>query len=303
MTITTPIQKKKGLTIYTKQSLWGLSFVLPAFIFFAIFAFYPMINAFFISFTDYNLMNDPKFVGLENYARMLSDARFKITINNTMGFVIGSTIPTILLSLGLALVLQRNFIGRDFVRTLYFLPIVFSGVVVSIVWRLLYHPSGLINTLLGPFIQDTPRWITSGSMAPWALIILNIWQSVGFYMVIFIAGLQNIPDDFYDAARVDGASSAQSFWYITLPLLKPTTLLVVVISIINFFQTFTYQYVMTKGGPSDATNVISLFIYLNAFQYQYMGYASAMSIIMFIFIMILTLIQFRFVRTEDITYV
>jgi multiple sugar transport system permease protein len=303
MTITTAAPKKKGLNIYTKQSLWGLSFVLPAFIFFAIFAFYPMINAFFISFTDYNLMTDPRFVGLENYARMLADARFKITINNTLGFVIGSTIPTILLSLGLASVLQRKFIGRDLVRTLYFLPIVFSGVVVSIVWRLLYHPYGLINILLSPIIQDSPRWITSGDMAPWALIILNVWQSVGFYMVIFIAGLQNIPDDFYDAARVDGANPIQSFWYITLPLLKPTTLLVVVISIINFFQTFTYQYVMTKGGPSDATNVISLYIYLNAFQYQYMGYASAMSIIMFIFIMILTLIQFRFVRTEDITYV
>ncbi|MCX6080320.1 MAG: hypothetical protein NTW32_12370 [Chloroflexi bacterium] len=148
MTITTPIQKKKGLTIYTKQSLWGLSFVLPAFIFFAIFAFYPMINAFFISFTDYNLMNDPKFVGLENYDRMLSDARFKITINNTMGFVIGSTIPTILLSLGLALVLQRNFIGRDFVRTLYFLPIVFSGVEVSI-GRILHVGSPVAAWLLG----------------------------------------------------------------------------------------------------------------------------------------------------------
>jgi ABC-type sugar transport systems, permease components len=303
MTITTATPKIKGLNIYTKQRLWGLSFVLPAFIFFAIFAFYPMINAFFISFTDYNLMNDPKFVGLENYARMLADARFKIMINNTLGFVIGSTIPTILLSLGLALVLQRKFIGRDLIRMLYFLPIVFSGVVVSIVWRLLYHPYGLINTLLSPIIQDSPRWITSSDIAPWALIILNVWQSVGFYMVIFIAGLQNIPDDFYDAAKVDGANRAQSFWYITLPLLKPTTLLVTVISIVNFFQTFTYQYVMTKGGPSDATNVISLYIYLNAFQYQYMGYASAMSIIMFIFIMVLTLIQFRFVHTEDITFI
>jgi multiple sugar transport system permease protein len=303
MAITTTGLKKKALNIYTRQRLWGLSFVLPAFIFFAIFAFYPMINAFFISFTDYTLMNEPKFVGWENYARMLTDARFKLMINNTLGFVIGSTVPTILISLSLALVLQRNFIGRDVMRTLYFLPIIFSGVVVSIVWRLLYHPQGLINTLLHPLLQSTPRWITDSDMAPWALIILNIWQSVGFYMVIFIAGLQNIPDDFYDAARVDGANSAQSFWYITLPLLKPTTLLVTVISIINFFQTFTYQYVMTKGGPSDATNVISLYIYLNAFQYQYMGYASAMSIVMFLFIMILTLVQFRFVRTEDITYV
>ena len=190
---------------------------MPAFIFFAVFAFYPMINAFFIAFTDYNLMTDPKFVGLENDARMLTDGQFKIIINNTLGFVIGSTIPTILLSLGLALVLHRKFFGRDFVRTLHIPPIVFSGVVVSVVWRLLYHPYGLINVLLDPILQDVPRRITNRDLAPWSIIILNVWQSVGFYMVIFIAGLQNIPDDFYDAAMVDGANRVQSFWYITLP--------------------------------------------------------------------------------------
>jgi ABC-type sugar transport system permease subunit len=294
---------RRGLTIYTKRRLWGLAFVVPTFLFFAIFAFYPMVNAFVISFTDYNLVTAPKFVGLTNYVHMLTDARFKIMIGNTLGFVVGSTIPTILISLALALVLQRKFLGRDLVRTLYFLPVIFSGVVVAIVWRLLYHPYGLINTLLEPIIQDTPHWITSTALAPWALIILNIWQSVGFYMVIFIAGLQNIPEDFYESAKVDGANLSQSFWYITLPLLKPTSLLVLVISMINFFQTFTYQYVMTKGGPGDATNVISLYIYTNAFQYQYMGYASAMSIVMFLFIMVLTLIQFRVVRTENISYV
>lgn len=262
-----------------------------------------MINAFYISFTDYNLVSVPKFTGLDNYVRMFTDDRFKIMVSNTLGFVIGSTIPTVILSLGLGLVLQRKFLGRDLIRTLYFLPVIFSGVVVAIVWRLLYHPYGLINSTIEPIINDLPRWITNRDLAPWALIILNVWQSIGFYMVIFIAGLQNIPEDFYDAAKVDGANWIQSFWNITLPLLKPTSLLVLVISIINFFQTFTYQYVMTKGGPSDATNVISLYIYTSAFQYQYMGYASAMSIVMFLFIMVLTLIQFRVVRTEDISYV
>jgi multiple sugar transport system permease protein len=295
--------KRKRVTVFTQRRLWGFVFVLPAFVFFAVFAFYPMINALWISFTDYNLVTTPHFIGLQNYARMLTDARFKIMAGNTVGFVLGSTIPTILLSLGLALVLQRKFLGRDLIRTLYFLPVILSGVVVSVVWRLLYHPYGLVNVLLGPILQDAPRWITSRDLAPWALIILNVWQAIGFYMVIFIAGLQNIPDDFYDAAKVDGANPPQAFWYITLPLLKPTSLLVLVISIINYFQTFTYQYVMTKGGPSDATNVISLYIYLNAFQYQYMGYAAAISIIMFLFIMVLTLIQFRVIRTEDTSFV
>jgi len=293
----------KRLSFAAKRGLWGFIFVLPAFIFFAIFAFYPMINAFIISFTDYNLMTPPKFVWLENYVRMINDGRFKVVVSNTLIFVVGSTIPTVVISLVLALVLYRKFVGRDLVRSLYFLPVVFSGVVVSIVWRLLYHPSGLINSTLETFIGTSLNWITSRQIAPLALIILNVWQSMGYYMLIFIAGLQNIPSDFYDAAEVDGANNFQSFWHITFPLLKPTSLLVLVISIINFFQTFTYQYVMTKGGPSDATNVISLYIYHNAFQYQYMGYASAMSIVMFIFIMILTLIQFRFVSTEDFSFV
>jgi len=294
---------KKRFSNTARRNLWGLIFVIPGFVFFAVFAFYPMINAFRISFTDYNLLSTPKFTGLANYAQMLIDDRFRIMVGNTLGFVVGSTIPTVLISLLLGLVLQRQFIGRDAIRTLYFLPVIFSGVVVAIVWRLLYHPYGLINAALEPIIRDAPRWITDRNWAPWALIILNVWQSIGFYMVIFIAGLQNIPTDFYDAARVDGANGPQSFWFITLPLLKPTSLLVLVISIINFFQTFTYQYVMTKGGPSDATNVISLYIYTNAFQYQYMGYASAISIVMFLFILLMTLIQFRVVRTEDISYV
>ena len=131
------IASKKGLSIYTKRRLWGFIFVLPAFLFFAIFAFYPMINAFIISFTDYNLMTKAKFVGLSNYVRMLTDDRFRIMIGNTLGFVLGSTILTVLISLALAVVLQRKFIGRDLIRTFYFLPVIFSGVVVSIVWRLL----------------------------------------------------------------------------------------------------------------------------------------------------------------------
>ncbi len=297
------LKKRFRFTIFTQQKLWGLSFVLPAFLFFVLFAFYPMINAFFISLTKYDLITPPKFVGLDNYARMLTDPRFRIVVKNTVVFVVGSSIPIWIISLGLALILSKNFIGRNFIRTLYFLPVIVSGVVVSMVWRMLYHPFGTINALLQPIFHISPNWLTDKNIVPWAIIIINVWQAVGFYMVIFIAGLQNIPSDFYDAAKVDGANRFQTFWHITLPLLKPTTLLVIVITMINAFQTFTYQYVLTKGGPSDATNVISLYIYYNAFQYQYMGYASAMSIVMFIVIMILTLIQFRIVRSEEISYI
>jgi len=132
--------KNFRLTIFTRQKLWGLSFVLPAFLFFVVFAFYPMINAFLISLTQYDLITPPKFVGLDNYLRMVNDPRFRIVVKNTVVFVIGSSIPTWIISLGLALVLARNFTGRNFVRTLYFLPVIVSGVVVSMVWRMLYHP-------------------------------------------------------------------------------------------------------------------------------------------------------------------
>jgi multiple sugar transport system permease protein len=299
----TDTQDRFKWNIFTRQRVWGFSFVLPAVLFFAIFAFYPMINAFYISLTEYDLITPPRFIGLGNYLRMFHDSRFEVVVQNTLLFAFGSSIPTWLLSLALAMALVKKFPGKEMTRTAYFLPVIVSAVVVSMVWRMLYHPLGPINALLEPIFHRNLNWITDKNLVDWAIIITNVWQSVGFYMVIYIAGLQNIPDDFYDSAKVDGASSTQSFWYITLPLLKPTTLLVLVIMVINGFQSFTYQYVLTKGGPGDASNVIALYIYYNAFQYQYMGYASAISIVMFVVIMILTLIQFRIVRSEDVSYV
>jgi len=181
--------------------------------------------------------------------------------------------------------------------------VVVSGVVVAIVWRGLYNPYGPINATLGPLFGLWPTWLTSRTLAPWAIIIMSVWQSVGFYMVIFIAGLQDIPDVFYDAAKVDGANGLQALWHVTLPLLRPTVLLVMVVTLINCFQSFTYQYVMTKGGPSDATTVIGLYVYLNGFSYMRMGYAAAVSLVLFAIIMALTLVQLRVGRSEEATYI
>lgn len=276
--------------------------MLPVMAFLAIFAFYPMISAFYYSLTDYNLLSPPVFVGLKGYERMINDPRFLIALKNTFVYAFGSTIPIWIISLGLALIFVRDFRGRNLVRVLYFAPVIISGVVVSMVWRVIYHPYGPLNAVLGSLFAIAPTWLTSRSLAPLAIIGINIWQSVGFYMIIFIAGLQEIPQEFYDAAKVDGASSHQSFWNITLPLLKPTSLFVLVITLINCFQAFTYQYVMTKGGPSDATNVIGLYVYQSAFQYLRMGYAATISVTLFVIIMGLTLIQLRLVRSEDISY-
>jgi len=302
LVLATLIHKRPWWNIYNRRRLWGLIFVLPALTFFALFAFYPMANAFYISLTEYRLISPPVFSGLENYAHLLEDQRFRISLGNTFLFVAGSAVPIWVISLALALLLAGRFWGRNFVRTLYFVPVIISGVVVSMVWRVLYHPYGPVNALLGPLLGFAPNWLTQRNLAPWAIVAMNVWQSVGFYMLIFIAGLQNIPEVFYDAAKVDGANRRQLLRHITLPLLKPTTLFVMVISLIDGFQSFTYQYMLTKGGPSDATNVIALYIYQNAFQYLNMGYASALSLVMFVIIMVLTLVQLRIVRSEEGLY-
>jgi ABC-type sugar transport system permease subunit len=285
----TPISpvKRPLVDIYTRQRLWGLFFVAPALLFFVLFAFYPMFSALYYSLTNYNLIQAPKFVGLVQYAAMIKDPRFFVAMENTFVYAFGSALRVVI-SLALGLVFVRDFRGRNLLRTLYFAPVVMAGVVVAMVWRVLYNPLGPINATLGMFLGIAPFWLTTRNLAPVAIIIINIWQSIGFYMVLFIAGLQAIPAEFYDSAKVDGASAWASFWNITF---------------INSFQGFTYQYVMTRGGPNDATDVIGLYVYQNAFEFQKMGYAAALSVVLFIIIMVLTLIQLKFSRTEDVSYV
>ena len=294
--------KQPLITIYTRQRLWGLFFIAPALIFFALFCFYPMFSALYYSLTNYNLVQAPKFIGLNQYAAMIKDPRFLVALKNTFVYAFGSALRVVI-SLGLGLVFVREFRGRNLLRTLYFAPVVMAGVVVAMVWRVLYNPLGPINATLGLLFGISPFWLTTRNLAPMAIIIINIWQSVGFYMVLFIAGLQAIPQEFYDSAKVDGANAWARFWNVTLPLLKPTTLFVIAITFINSFQGFTYQYVMTHGGPNDATNVIALYVYQNAFEFQKMGYAAALSVILFIIIMVLTLIQLKVTRTEEVSYV
>lgn len=287
----------------TRRELSGAVFIAPAMIWIVVFNIYPMLNTFYLSLTDYNLLTPPRLIGLANYVELLGDARFDLALANTFGYAFGRGIPLVILALLVALVLSRPFRFCDVYRTLYFLPVVLSGVVVSMVWGLLYNPTGLINQLIAPFTQGNPVfWLTSVDMAPFAIMIMAIWQSIGFYMIVFIAGLQGIPPEFYDAAAIDGASGWQRFRHVTVPLLQPATLFVTVICLINGFQAFTYQYVMTNGGPSDATEVLSLLIYNTGLQYLKMGLAAAMSLVLFAAILILTLVQLRISRTDDVSY-
>jgi multiple sugar transport system permease protein len=203
------------------------------------------------------------------------------------------------LALLLALALNQRIKARAIFRTIYFVPVVMSWVVVSVIWKLIFHRNGLINTLfLQPVGIPPKNWLTDLNLAPDAIVIMSVWKEVGFFMVIFLAGLQNIPSDFHEAARVDGSSSLQVFRYITLPLLQPTILFTTVIGLIAGLQIFIPQYVMTQGGPVDATLVLTLDIYQTAFVFLDGGKASAMSVVLFLIIALVTLVQFRLYRSR-----
>lgn len=283
-----------------KRNLWGFIFVLPAVIFFIVFAYYPMYSAARLSFTDYNMLSAPKDVGFANYTYIFQDDRFGKALVNTFEFVAGSAVPTWIIALALALIFTHDFRGRGIYRTLYFVPIVLSETVISIVWRLLFHPQGVVNTLAAPFNGGLRiPWLTDPNIAPIAVIIVAVWRVFGYYMVIFLAGLQNIPGEYYDAARVDGGNGWQVFRFITMPLLQPTTLFIVIISLLNGFQTFVYQYLITLGGPNDATNVLGYLIWEQAFKFQRMGRAAAISMVLFAILIVLTFFQLYLLRQRD----
>ncbi len=287
-----------SFNIYHKRSLWGLAFVLPGVLFFLVFAYYPVISAAQLSLTDYNLLSPPKPIGLANYEYIFQEgSRFFKALGNTLEFVGGYAVPMWILALSLALIFTQDFRGRGIYRTLYFVPIVLSETVISIVWRLIYHPQGIMNVLVAPINGGVNvPWLTDSSIAPIALIIVAIWRVFGYYMIIFITGLQNIPSEYYDAAKVDGGNRWQVFRFVTMPLLKPTTVFVVIITLLNGFQSFVYQFLITRGGPNDATTTLGYLIYEEAFPHLNMGRAAAISMVLFAMLIVLTFIQLYLLR-------
>ncbi len=263
---------------------------------FAVFAAWPVIATFGLSVTDFNFLNRLGYVGVYNYRSLAGDALFLNSLRATFVYVGGVFPPVWVLALLVAVGLNRRTPLLGALRVAYFLPVVMAMVVASVVWTVLYHPFGLINQGLRPIWAHPPLWLTSSDWAPIALILMGIWKHLGYFMVIFLAGLQAIPHEYYAAAQVDGAGPWAQFRHITLPLLRPVMLLVVVIGLITGFQEFTPQYVMTGGGPVDATRVLALFIYQTAFVFQRMGRAAAASVILFAIIFSITIVQRRLLR-------
>lgn len=273
-------------------------FLAPSLVLFAIFTAIPVISAFFISFTQWNLFNEVTWVGLGNYLELARDEIFAKVLGNTAYFVLISVPVQIVLALACALVLNRGIKGQTFFRVVYFLPVVTSTIAAALVWAWLFNSNfGLINaglSLVG--VTDLPKWMGSTRWAMPAIIIVSIWQNLGYAMVLFLAGLQNIGKDVHDAAALDGATGWDRFWHITLPLLSPTTFFVVVISIIGSFQVFELVLVMTKAGPANATNTLVYYIYQNGFQFYQMGYASAAAMVLFLIVLAFTLVQYKLQR-------
>jgi multiple sugar transport system permease protein len=265
---------------------------------------YPILDAFYISFFRWNLLSFEKsFIGLKNYEGLFQDSIFKKALINTLYFSVISVPVTLFIALIIALMLNSLSTGiKNTLRTIYFIPVITSIVAVSFVWRWMFEPSyGPINHILGFLGIHGIGWLSDTKWALPAIMIVNIWRNIGFYMVIFLASLQMIPKEFLEAALIDGATSYKRFIYVVLPLLNPTVVFCLAISIIDALQIFTQVYVMTSGsggivpgGPLYSTTTIALYIYKIAFRDLEMGYATSVAFVLFLLIFIFTLIQIKF---------
>lgn len=300
-----PFSRRMRETLRLMRKNWSAYlFLMPGLIHFAIFTLFAVGFAFYISFHEWNIIRPEKpFVGLENYLRLFEDPRFLRAVTNTLTFMIG--VPLNLISgLAVALLLNTKVRGQALFRAMFYLPVVTPLVVSSIIWKWLYQGDyGLLNYYLLKFgiIEEKIFWLADPNLALPALILMGIWGGTGATMVIYLAGLQSIPQEMYDAAMVDGANSWQRLRYITIPLLRPTTFFLFVTSVIGTFQIFTEVYIMTNGGPLNRTTTIGYYLYTNAFRELDMGYATAMAFVLFAMIFGFTLIQWKYTR-GDVEY-
>ncbi len=270
-------------------------FLLPNLIGFVVFIAIPIIMGFVISLTNYNGFKQFDFVGFSNYIRMFQDEYFLVSLWHNILYTLVTVPGIIVCSLLLALLVNQGIKGSGVFKTMFFLPNITSMVAVGIVWSMIFNPTtGPINQMLRSLgVENPPGWLTSSDTALFTIMLIAMWKQVGYYMVIFIAGLQAIPDQLYEAASVDGARSVRKFFSVTLPMLSPTMFMVLILNIINSFQVFDLVNIMTKGGPGRATNVLVYRIYQEGFQNMKFGYASAMAYFLFLIVMVVTLIQFR----------
>jgi multiple sugar transport system permease protein len=291
-------RRKKVRTAEETVARAGWFFLAPALVLIGIFFFLPVVASFVLSITDFDIyavgdLDNARFVGLRNYTDLLGNPLFWKALGNTFYFALIGGPLTVAVSLGAALLVNAKAVRlKSLFRTIYFIPFVTTLVAVAIVWRYLYHPQyGLLNYVLGLIGIDPINWLGDPRWAMPAIILLAVWKNFGYNMLIFIAGLQAIPEELYEAASIDGAGALRRFWHVTLPMLAPTFFFVGVVTMIGYFQLFAEPYVMTQGGPLRSTTSLVLFMYEEGFRWWRMGAAAAIAFVLFILILGWTAIQ------------
>lgn len=286
------MQKRQSSRLRRGETIAGLLFASPWFIGFLVFTLFPIVASIYFSFTEYDILSDPYWIGFDNYIEMFQwDPSFWKSLWNTFYYVLFSVPLQIIIGLSIALILNADIKGIAAYRTMYYMPSIVPLVASSILWSWMFNPNfGLLTIAVESLGIEAPSWLGDPKWAKPSLILMSLWGAGGG-MIIYLAGLKNIPNTYYEAAEIDGAGVWQRFWKITLPLLTPTLFFQLVMGIIGSFQVFTQAFMMTGGGPNDATLFYVLHLYRNAFQFWRMGYASAMAWVLFAIIMIFTIIN------------
>ncbi len=302
------MRRAKRFSMEQKKARWGWIFVTPSLVFFAVFSFYPIFNAFYLSFFRKNLLSlkPPTFIGFGNYTYLFSSLLFKESVVNTAIFTFGTFVPLLVLSLILAAFIMSRKRFQKFYQMVLYSPAALSSVVAAMIWLLIFDPRGLANQGLNLLFGTSGvnyHWLSNDAMLRLSTIIVYVWKYVGYFTVIFVAGIGAVPHTLHEAALIDGADRWQDFWHITFPLLKPTTLLVSVMAMIQCLKTFSTQYLFTTAGaPRQPINVLTLNIYYTAIKDHSIGRASAMSVLLFLVMLVFTWLQLRLSRTEEVTY-
>ncbi|GAA2078584.1 carbohydrate ABC transporter permease [Microbacterium hatanonis] len=296
-----PVRKRRS-ALRRRNALIGWSFILPNFVGFGFLTLLPVLILFYMAFTNWNVFGKADWIGFANFSRLLSDGSFHIAFWNTIYYSALHIPLTIVASLGLALLLNNKLRGVAFFRTAAFFPYITSIVAIAVVWNLLFSPEyGPINEALRAVgFANPPGWLTSSEWAMPAVVIVSTWRDMGYYMILFLAGLQTVPRELHEAARVDGANVIQRFFSVTLPCLRPTMFFVTVILTINSFKIFDLILVMTDGGPGQSTSVLSQFIYRKGFEESQFGYASAAAVALFFLCIIVTILQFLWNKKRSV---
>ena len=275
------------------RNRWGIVFILPQLISLICLGFIPIIIAFVLSFFEWNGFSAPVFAGLNNFKAVFTDPDTAIAIKNTMVYSIIYVPCSIALALSLAILLNKAF-GKMFYRAVFFLPQIVTSVGIAVVWSWIYQPQfGILNMILRFFGIEGREWLRDPATAMGAVIVMSIWWGLGYNIVLFLAGLQNVPRTYVDAAKIDGANERQVFFHITIPLISPTTLLVTITTMINAFQVFDQMFLLTSGGPAKKTYTMAIHIYQTAFKNYELGKASTVALILFVIVVTISVIQFK----------